>query len=366
MHNHLILILLSLTFTACLDPTAPTFQLEEPFYLVEGQILAGGAESEVRVRESSFGSALLRFSAITGARVTSREAAGLTVEWEAVAGKPGSYRPPAGFVAEPGQMWSVEVVLPDGTVITSDPEEVPATVPVTDFSILFEQNSVFDEGLNRFVPRFELYLDYDDPADVDNFYAYDFRYWEEVIICASCERGRWRGECIEDLSVRRYDYYCDTDECYRETAGNQTVYGNDRLSDGGSITGFPLGGITFDSYGGLLVEGILLSISEAAFAYGEVIEDLTTGNTGLNATTPAALNGNVRNTDPEGQTALGYVRVAAASRQRAFIVRDVQTGTPLPADNSIRPEPSAGPFVPPLAPCEVDGRTAERPEGWGG
>lgn len=366
--RYFYLLFVGLLLTTCLDPTTPEFQLEEPFFLIEGRILAGEEGSEIRIRESAFREEILQFNSVSGARVIAMESGGVSVEWEEMTEEPGAYRPPVGFEAEPGQTWSVEAVLPDGTVIVSDSETIPERVDVTGFEIIFEQNSIFDSGLNRFVPRFELYMDYDDPEGEENFYAYDYRYWEEVIVCATCFRGRYRnGECLEDLSVvPRFDYYCDTDECYRETAGNMTLYGTDELSDGSAVTGFPVGGINFQAYGGLLVEGVLLSITEGAHAYGKVIQDLTTGNAGLNATTPAALVGNTRNTDPEGKTVLGYVGAASAGRLRAFTERTFETGSPIPFDNSLRPEPSVGVFVPPLAPCEIDGRTATRPEGWGG
>lgn len=367
MRNYLILLILGFTLTTCLDPTAPSFQLEDSFYLVEGRLLVGEEGSEIRIRESAFREENKQFNPVPNARVVSLEAGGAAVEWMAVPEEEGLYRPPNGFSVVVGETWSVEATLPDGTRIVSDAETAPEPVALTDVRVIFEQNSIFESGLNRFIPRFEIFVDYDDPAGEENFYAYDYRYFEEVIICAFCERGFWRqGECFEDLSVFRYDYLCDTEDCFKETPGNQTVYGNDDLSDGSSIDAFPLGGINFQAYGGLLVEGILLSITKEAYDYGKVIQDLTTGNNGLNATIPAALNGNVRNTDPTGRTVLGYVGVASASRKRTYLERLSTIGTPLPFDPVLRLEPSVGPFVPPRAPCEVDGRMAVRPEGWGG
>ncbi len=364
---------LAIVLSACLDPTAPAFQLEDPFYLVEGQILAESDQSSIRIQISNFGEANKVFDPIPGATVISREEGGSAFTWveidPAVELNPGTYYPPADFVALPGETWWFDIVLPDGTVVTSDPETIPPPVDLTAVNLTFEQQSVFDEGRNRFIPRFEVFLNYTDPADQQNFYAFDFRFFERVIICIECERGVYRpeqGGCIERPNIFRYDYFCDTEDCFKMTEGNQLIYRNDELTNGSMITGFEIGGIPFEAFGGLLVEGILYSITEEAFDYGKVIEDLTTGSAGLNATIPAALNGNVRNVDPEGRTVLGYLRAAAASRQREYLERDVETGTPLPFDPVIRPEPSSGPFVPPLAPCEVDGRFAQVPEGWGG
>ena len=363
----LLLLLLGISLTTCVDPTAPEFQLEDPFYLVEGRILAGEEGSEIRVRESAFREANKLFVEVSGAEVITRESGGNSVVWAEIEEKPGFYRPPADFRAAPGQTWWTEVTFPDGTQARSEPETIPVPVALTDVRIRFAQNSVYDQGLDRFVPRFEIYGNFDDPAGNDNYYAFDYRYWEEVIACASCFNGIYReGMCITRPRIFRYDYLCDTDECYRITPGNQVVYSDDAFTDGVTVIDYPFGGINFEAVGGLLVEGILLSITPDAYDYGKVIQDLTTGNAGLNATTPAALNGNIRNLDPDGQTVLGFVQAASASRMRAFTERSFETGTPLPFDPVLRLEPSNGFFVPPRAPCEIEGRTSVRPEGWGG
>lgn len=363
----LLLLPLTLLLTTCLDPTVPAFQLEDPFFLVEGRLLAGEGEGEIRIRESAFTEANKQFNEVQGAIVTTLEAGGASVTWTEDPQDPGVYRLPEDADILSGQTWRLNVVLPDGTTIESNPETVPEAVRVNDLNISFEQNSVFDAGINRFIPRFELYLDYEDPAGIDNFYAYEYRYWEEVIICISCERGRYRGgECIEDRSVMpRYDYYCDTDECYRITDGSEVIYGTDEFTNGQNVSGFPIGGIPFMAYGGLLVEGRILSVSRGGYNYGKVIQDLTSGNAGLNATTPAALDGNIRNLDPDGRTVLGFFGAVASASARSFIVRNQETGTPVGLNDRIYPEPNVGTFVPPLAPCEVPGRTSERPEGWG-
>lgn len=363
----LLLLPLALLLTTCLDPTVPAFQLEDPFYLVEGRMLAGQGDGEIRIRESAFTEASKLFNPVAGATVTTLENNGASITWQEADGEQGVYRLPENVTIRSGDTWQLNIVLPDGTTIESDPETVPQAVDVTDLNIVFEQNSVFDSGTNRFIPRFELFLDYEDPAGTDNFYTYDYRYWEQVIVCISCERGRYRnGECVSDPSVMpRYDYACDPDECYRITEGNEVIYGNDEFTDGQAVSGFPVGGITFMAFGGLLVEGSVLSVTREAYNYGKVIQDLTSGNAGLNATTPAALDGNIRNVNPAGRTVLGFFGAAASGSARAFTERNEETGTPVRFDNSLYFEPAVGVFVPPLAPCEVEGRTSERPEGWG-
>lgn len=360
------LLLIAVTLQSCLEPTTPEFRINEAFYLAEGNILAGEEGSEIRISASQFSMAQLRFTGIADAEVISREEDGRSVSWLITDPEKGAYSPPTGFSAAPGESWFFEIALADGTRIVSEPETVPEVVPVNDINLIFEQNSIFDEGRNRFIPRFEIFIDYQDPAGEKNYYAYDFRYWEEVIICISCPLGFYnRIECVPDPSVNpRYDYYCDTDECYSITEGLATVYSADEFYDGNAVENILIGGVTFDNIGGLLVEAELRSISEAAYDYGKVIQDLITGSSGLNPTIPAALNGNVRNADPDGRTVLGYLGAAAPSRLRRYILRTYETGAPLAFDNNIFPPPIPPPGVPPRAPCNIPGRTSERPEGW--
>lgn len=362
-------LLLGLALSSCLEPARPAFAPQDRFYLVEGRIQTG-APSEVRIRVSDFRSVSLTFDPVSGADVSSVADDGRRVAWAEVAPQSGAYRPPPEFSPSPGERWHLEATLPDGTRAVSDPEAVPAPAVARNLDVRFEQEAEYDEGRRRFIPRFELYLDYDDPSGVSNYYAYDYRYWEETVVCASCENGFYvNGACVPNPPGQPYflgyDYACDSPECYTITPGNQARYGTDEFTDGLTVTGFPLGGIEFQALGGLLAEGQVVAISAEAYRYGRVIADLTTGSSGLNAVTPAALNGNVRNADPAGVEVLGYVAVAAFAATRTYFVRTPETGQPLPLDPPPRYQPVPPPGVPPLAPCDIPGRrTSVKPAGW--
>lgn len=361
--KHLLLLglLVIVLVTSCLNPVEPVFQLEAPFYLVEGRLLLGPGEGEIRIRESAFSDAVKRFVTVEGAAVRTLENEGAAIEWTEVAGEPGVYRVPENTVVRPGEIWRLDVVLPDGTTIVSDPQTVPEPVEVTGLDVVFEQNSVFDPGIRRFIPRSELFIDYEDPVGSNNFYAYEYQYWEKIIVCASCPGGRLvQGECVPDPSViPRRDYYCESGDCFRMTSGTEIIFGNDEFSNGQSVSGFPIGGITFFDYGALLVEGSVTSVTRQEYNYGKVVQDLTSGNSGLNASTPAALNGNVRNVDPAGRTVLGFFGAGARSSTRTFVERSETTGIPLTSNRIIYNDPVI------RAPCEGGGKTPVRPEGWG-
>jgi hypothetical protein len=348
---------------SCLSPNEPEFRLEEGFYLAEGTIFAGeDVISEIRIRRSDFREVQLRLLAVVDAAVVSIYDDGRTVSWELVDPFIGNYRPPEDFRAEAGETWHFEINLPDGTNIISDPETIPPPVPLTGITVRFVQNSTFDEARGRTIPRFEIFLDYDDPPGVPNYYQWRYFFWEEVDVCASCNNAIWRdGECIpQDRFIFRFDYLCDPPLCFQRNQGAEVRYGNDDLSDGSQVRGFPIGGIDFDDFGLMMVFGEMLSITREAQAYGKVIEDLVNANSGLNAPIPAPLNGNVRNANPEGLQALGYLGVASVSQASQLVERNIEVGNPLFFDPIIRLESPFGP----RAPCEGDNRSTTPPPGW--
>ncbi|MCP9236467.1 DUF4249 family protein [Lewinella sp. JB7] len=366
-----LFVMLCLIVFGCTEPTEPRFQLEEPFYLVEGDIADQPDFSEIRISRSRFSNVQLTLEQVTDAAVTTTEAlSGEVVIWSHDPERPGTYIPPPGFVAQSGEVWSATVSFPDGSRVVSLPERLPDPVDVEGLRVVFDQEGEYDRARRIFVPLFRILLDYTDPAGTANSYQWDFRYWEEEFVCATCIGGVYRGgSCIArpvgSGQDSRYDYACAGEEtCFQQTRGHQFKYGSDRAFNGSSVRGQEIGTIEFTTYGGLLVEGILYSLTAEAYNYGRVVADIVEGNSGLNATIPAALIGNMRDPDNEDRQVLGFVRAVSVATQRRYLLRDVATGTPSPNPTVINYEPPVGLFVPPRAPCRGEGRSPGKPAGW--
>ena len=350
---------------ACTDAVAPTYQFDDGFLLIEGRIADTEGFSEVRVARNQILFENYILTPVPGATVSTFDDEGQEVGWAPVAGQEGVYRAPAGWTADRGRRYGLRVVTPDGEMVESLPEPVPTSVPIVDSRVRFEQEAYYSEGRDRFIPAFTVLVDVDDPAEEENYYQYNFTYFEEITVCASCERARWRdGECIAGPDTRfvtRWDYLCDA-RCWISTRAIGRNVMSDAFGNGQLIPNVPVGRLDYSRPGGVLFAIEQYNTSRASFDYNSVIENLAEGGGGLNAPLPAALVGNLTDVSANATRVLGFVGVTAVNTDRVFVVRDTFPGESLPYDGVVRLEPVMP--EPPKAPCEGGSRSRVRPEGW--
>lgn len=372
----IVSILLAAVLTACIDPLDPAIRNDTEVLLIEGEMVDQSGRSLVEIVRWVPDEGHYRSRPQSGMTVVSVAADdGAEVLWSEQ--ETGQYRPPADYALAIGSTHYLRVTTPEGTVVESRPETVPAPVPIADVAVVFEAESYFRPAISRFIPAFKYYIDINDPPGETNFYRASYQKWETVNICASCEFGRYRnGECIPDARNQgTWEYYCDT-TCYQITEGDDEAIISDEFSDGGRISGLQVARIDHTRQtGGLLFEARLQSISKARHAYQSLVINLSREGGNLNATIPAPLVGNLRvintETDTEGTTILGFVGVASESGQRLFLRREDVDGQPLP-DRTVNQEEPGVPNCdviplgcPPLTPCEGPNRTDIQPAGWG-
>lgn len=357
---------LCLCLFSCVDAVTPKYQFDTGFLLIEGRITDTPGYSEARVSRNEIRFGIYTLTPVEGSTVSCIDEDGVEINWE-LQGTNNTYQAPSDWVAIPGKAYFLRVVTPQGEVVESEPEVLPTAVPMANVRVAFEQEAYFSTDRSRFIPAFRLLIDFQDPAGETNFYQYRYTAFEDIVVCASCERSRWRnGECIagpDTRFVRRWDYLCDA-RCWTFSTGAGINILSDAFSDGQLVTGFEAGRFDYSRQGGLLFDVQQYNISRAAFEYNSVLEGLVDGAGGLNAPLPAALVGNLKDVSAVGTNVLGFIGVAAVSTERIFIERDTFGGTPFPGQMSIIPEPVTP--SPPRAPCEGMNRTRERPVGWDG
>ena len=84
------------------------------------------------------------------------------------------YQPPEDFAATPGDTWSLEVTLADGTQYISEPETIKKAVPISGMSVKYYPELFFSAERDRYVPGHEISVDLDDPPGEDNYYYWRF------------------------------------------------------------------------------------------------------------------------------------------------------------------------------------------------
>jgi hypothetical protein len=350
---------------ACTEAVEPVYRFEDGFLLVEGRITDTDGLSEVRIARNEILFDNYVLLPVNGAMVSSISDDGEEVVWIASDEEEGVYKAPQGFVAQAGKSYFLRATTPEGELIESAPERVPTSVPMENVRIDFKQEAYYSEGRGRFVPAFDLLLDVVDPADEENYYQYNFSYFEEIFVCASCIRSRWRnGECIAGPDTRfvtRWDYLCDA-RCWISTRAVGRNVMSDAFGNGLRIEGIQAGRLDWERQGGVQFILNQFNTSRASFEYNSVIESLTEGTGGLNAPLPSALVGNLKDLSANQTGVLGFVGVSAVNTEQLYMERDTVDGTPLPFDGVVRLEPVVP--EPPRAPCVGGTRSYDRPAGW--
>ena len=353
-----------LALSACVDPVVPAYDYTTGFVLVEGTISAGDDNSEVHLQRSTLSFGSYRLDPIPEARVHCVAGDGSEMEWSP-GSLAGSFRPPAAFVARPGDTYFLRIALATGEMIESQPETLPAPGQFDNLRVSFDQEAYYSDSRDRFVPAFTLLVDTEDTDPADNFYRYTHRTWSQTSICYTCRNSVYRnGRCVETPSSRlvdRYDYTC-SDPCWVITEGTSFRLGSDDLNPNATTDALPVARIDFTGSGKLLAEVRQHAITRRAFQYYEVLQNLTEGSSGLNAPLPAPLYGNLRDLSDLETTVLGYVGGSSVVSRRLVWNRDSIDGEPL----SRPPQPVLEPVspAPPSAPCDGPNRTTEEPAGW--
>ena len=366
-------IFMAICVTGCVDPVTPEFQFQEGLVFIEGFVSTTVGGSFITINESAeeFGVRVVRF--IPGATVQFENLdSGLTISLEEAGD---SYLPSPDFAATPGETWKLNIIMPNGKNYESEPERILAPVAITDLEVRYDPELVFREIYGgKFVPGHAISVSFDDPSEVDNYYYWSYRTFESQNYCLKCIEGIYRdGACMSaDLpgrGTRYYDYICETD-CWRIRFPESVNIYSDEFSNGNTVSKLPVGDLLLYTKENMVVELQQFSLTPAAYDYYKVLKDIVDNSGGLNAPPPAALIGNLFNSDNPDDIILGRFTAASSSVASIFVERGVTISEPpLESVGPIVLEPLIGsPFPPPatnFAPCgESKFRTAVEPSAW--
>lgn len=357
------LLSIILLMIGCIDPVTPEFDYEENIIFINAFALTEEGLSSVDIQRSGFFFGIYGTEFVTDASV---KFINVDTQEEVILSEiENLYVPPEDFKVAVGETWQLEISLADGRQYESTPERVQAGVPVDNIEAVYSDEIVFLPSQNSFVPGHRVDIDFTDPAGESNFYYWQYRTFETLEICQSCERGRFRnGECVRDngFLARNYDYLCEVD-CWKVRYSSNFQILEDRLIDGRAITNRTIAYVPFFQRQDILIEIQQLALTKSSFEYFNVLNDVVNESSGLNAPPPAALFGNLTNVNDPSTAVLGQFTATSSSTISLFIDRSDITVSPIdPTPNFTLEDPVTGII---FVPCEEGReRTAMQPKGW--
>ena len=335
-------LFLLLTMASCIDPYDPQLVGGERYLVFDGVLTdAPGGQRFSLSRSAGYNSQESVFDQrVVGADVSVTDNAGVKTRFVDV-GR-GSYESPAGFWGQPGRRYALTVSY-QGQTYRSEPE-LMQPVPTID-SVYW----AYQPRVNAVAPgSFVVYLDLTDPANVENYYQWDWVHYEQPPFCVLFTPPGGIG-----LVAKR----CCT-ECWNIARSNGDILtASDRLINGNRLAGQRIAEVPFDDITPYYLAIGQQSLSRGAYQYWETVRALT-GNVGsVFDVTPATLTGNIKNDNAAGPLMLGYFQVSARRQRIVYVSRLGGLGQ-LFAKREFA-------FWPTCEPCtESPYRTGQRPEGW--
>ena len=367
---------------ACIDPVEPVFENEEGLIYVDGLLSTTKGSSFVTVSESILEFNSLNFELLSDAQVSYRNVeTGLEIP---LLLQTNTYVPPADFFAEQGSTWELNITLSDGRTYRSTPEYISASVSISDIRASYNPELIYRESAQQFLPGHTISIDINDPADEENYYLWRFTSYETLEVCQSCTNSILRnGECQENPSSQstnyNTDYLCNQNCWQKRYTENINIF-SDEFSNGLQISDLPISNVLLYSLQNIVVDIQQFSLTPKAYEYYKTLKDIVDNNGGLNAPPPAALVGNMFNTQNENEFVLGRFTAAATTKKSIFINREDILDFPIEEDDGLQletcttfcfPDQCSGVAAPCNAPIittancsENRFQTAIEPEGW--
>ncbi len=294
----------------------------------------------------------------------------------------GTYNPIAGFKGTKGKSYQLIVKTPEGKTYQSTLEKLSPTPPIKKVYQKFNKAGLLNATGDKVVASTsDVFLDFDDPAETDNYYLWTWKQFEKHDVCATCYTGYLNSKTLECVTVKQqygtfptYDYHC-AGNCWDIAYNAEINILSDIYVKGKSVIGRPIAKIPFYSDSPTLIQINQYSISKGAFDYYNLLESISQRTGTLTDTPPAPIIGNISNTGNPSEVVIGYFMATGSNSANYLIDRTPNlkeaTFTSL-VGHTINYEPDLGPASPPLfefrAPRQIckegKSRTPKTPLGW--
>ena len=351
---------------ACIEQVDSDFRLQADIVFVDGYALTEEGESSITITKSIlFNGDNYRTENVADAKVKlenigTGEVVDFPVDFR------GIYICPPEFAVVPGEQWKLHIELEGGRKIESTAQTVSQPIQIDNIEAVYSPELKYNAQFDVLAPGHSINIDWQDPADTDNFYLWRYKTYEQLFVCKTCVKGVFRnGECDQSVPPWGPDYfnYRCFPTCWQIELGSEIPIFEDRLENGANITNRQIIELQYYRRTNILVELQQLSLDAAAFEYFKVLNSQISEGAGLNAPPPAALLGNLFNPSDANDLVLGNFTAAGVSTERVYINRAAIQENPVNPSDIVILENCIG--CPTTFPCEESiSRTSIKPEGW--
>lgn len=309
-HKQILFILLAVWVCACVEPFETHSENSLDKLVVDATLTDEDIQQKISIHQTIAKVDVIFREPITNLKVdilvNRKEMISLTHQGE------GIYALPENFRAKSGDSYQLIFQKPDGTKYESTEQIMPKGIKVDRL-----HDEFVADGINREsgkVPSNNLYVDFQDPANEQNYYTWSWTLWERQFICHT------------EFSV---DYYC-RQNCWEVLRNETWNIFSDIYSNGKPIINKLVAQIPYYNYDGALVEIKQLAISEEAYRFLKILSEQTERTGTLVDTPPAAIIGNVRNLTKTDEPVAGFFMVGSANTIKYWLSRENAQGKTTP------------------------------------
>ena len=311
---------------ACVNPIMDFKQIDSTSYLtIEADISDDVALNKIRITSSASRIISQNPLAVSKAEVYVMDQAGIkTIFKEGTV--LGTYLPPVGFVGKTGSTYKLFVKTLTGKQYESLEEKMIAAPEIDNIVTQFEVRDQYDKVDAR-RNGFSVYVDFKDSPKEGEFYMWNWKHFEKINICETCEGGAtWNFKtnvCVapriptEDI----LNYQCDGN-CWSISTNNDLNVFSDVLTNGQRIVGRQVARLPFDGYSPYYLRLEQRSITKNAFNfYQSLIAQVQSSGSLFDVPAETRFSLNVKPiTDPK-EKVLGIFNVFSVRKKIYFIDR---------------------------------------------
>jgi hypothetical protein len=278
-----------LLLVSCLDKIGVPLRQETQKMVVEGLITNDPKFVSLKISQTtSFGNAN-SIEPLKNAYVEVRSSTSEVIIFRPVPDELGFYRPNnRQWAGKEGVSYSIYIALADGRTFQSVAQKLPKSVAIENLDTTF---------VNGISPGFQTSVSFKDPAETENYYR-----WTAFGFHIRLSTGADDGRCCNRCWILK-----------RENSVNLL---SDFLVNGSLVKNRPVYFSPFYAIGKHLIEIQQFTISKEAFLFWTRYKDQQQRTGTIFDPLPAALTGNVFNTNDSKDIALGFFEVSGVSRKR--------------------------------------------------